>query len=209
MNILVVAATELEIDPYLKFLKSKPYSVDVLISGVGMVSTAFELGKKLAENRYGAMLNVGIAGSFDKEIELGSIVRVQSDSLSELGAQNNHEFLTIEKIGFGKSIYYENATPFLKYSTVSKLKVANGITVNTVHGNKEGIENIIKRLNPDTESMEGAAFFYAAQKSEIYALQVRSISNIVEVRNRSNWEIDLAIQNINNWLMEFTTEFYS
>jgi futalosine hydrolase len=50
--------------------------------------------------------------------------------------------------------------------------------------------------------MEGAAFFYACEEANVAALQVRAISNYVEKRNKENWNMPLAVKNLNNWLTE-------
>lgn len=208
MKLLIVAATKLEIEPYLEFIRSKPDTVDILIGGVGMVATSYELGKKLLSTKYDALLNVGIAGSFDPDLQLGTVVRVKSDTFSELGAEDANNFLSIDEMGFGNSAYHENAALFMKYHSISSLREVKGITVNTVHGNTNSIDTVSKRLTPETESMEGAAVFYAAQREGISCIQVRSISNLVEKRNRSNWQVGLAIKNLNDWLISFNSEFF-
>jgi futalosine hydrolase len=53
--------------------------------------------------------------------------------------------------------------------------------------------------------MEGAAVFYVAQQEKIPALQIRAISNLVEKRNKDNWDIPLAIKNLNEWLILFSS----
>jgi len=40
---------------------------------------------------------------------------------------------------------------------------------------------------------------------EINFLQIRSISNYVEPRNKDNWDLPLAISNLNNTLIELIT----
>jgi futalosine hydrolase len=208
MKLLVVAATRSEIEPFLEVIKSRSYPIDVLIGGVGMVAMSYELGKQLAVNKYDALLNVGIAGSFNRQTEPGTVLRVESDIFSELGAEDDDSFLSLEDIGFGNSTYHENALSFMKYPSFSSLRKARGITVNTVHGNSNSIDTISKRLSPDVESMEGAACFYAANKENISCLQVRSISNWVEKRNRSAWQIELAIKNLNHWLHKLSIEIF-
>jgi len=209
MNLLIVAATKEEVRPFAEFLCSKPYPVDILISGVGMMSTAFALGTRLAEKKYDAILNVGIGGSFDKNLVLGSLVRIKSDIISELGAEDGNNFLSVDQLGFGKSLFQENAKVFLSLPTVAQLKSVKSITVNQVHGAEASIRKIIERLNPEVENMEGAACFYAALQLNIYSLQVRSISNYVEKRNRSSWQTELAIGNLNEWIKRFTIELFS
>jgi len=203
MKLLVVAATQKELTkvfehfnlPEQDFIETLNF--DVLITGVGMTATAFALGRHLS-SAYNLVLNVGIAGSFDKNISLGNLVTVERDILAEFGAEDRGNFLTIDELGFGTSTY--NATYFL-----SDLQLASAITVNKVHGNAESIATIIKRFNPTVESMEGAAVFYACNQLNIPCAQVRAISNYVEPRNRDNWQIGLAIKNLNDWLISFIT----
>lgn len=195
--ILIVAATAAEIEPLNKHFGDEKL-FDVLITGVGMVATAFALGRHLSVKKYDLAVNMGIAGSFDRTIALGDVVEIESDELSELGAEDGERFIPIAQMGFGESRY--TATAGLdRYGLAGQLKKASAITVNTVHGNEASIQKIAGRLKPQIESMEGAAFFYACQQAELAAMQIRAVSNYVEKRNRDNWQIGLAIKNLNNF----------
>jgi len=202
MRTLIIAATEAEIAPTLVHfnLKSSNFieteNFDFLITGVGMVATAFALGQKL-NKKYNIAVNIGIAGSFDRNIELGELVNVTEDTFAELGAEDHEKFITLPQLGFGKNTFSSIVKKDLQ------LKEVKGITVNKVHGNTQSIENITRLYQPQIESMEGAAVFYAAEQLNIPALQIRGISNYVEPRNRENWQIGLAISTINNWLIDF------
>lgn len=206
MKLLIVAATAAEITPFLAHFKLPDNSLiitekfDVLITGVGMVATAFALGKALNTN-YNLVINVGIAGSFTRGLNLGEVVQITKDTLAELGAEDRENFIPLPELGFGENIFETN------FSGKVDLKKVDGITVNKVHGHNENIEKTIKRYQPQTESMEGAAVFYAGKKCNISTLQVRSISNYVEPRNRENWEIGLAIKNLNAWLINFLENY--
>ncbi len=57
-------------------------------------------------------------------------------------------------------------------------------------------------FSPDVESMEGAAFAYVCDQIKLDYIQLRSISNRVEERNKNNWNIPLAIKNLNQTLIE-------
>ena len=81
-----------------------------------------------------------------------------------------------------------------------------GITVNTIHGNTRNIEKIRLQCDPDTESMEGAAFFYACLSAGVQGVQVRSVSNFVEERDKSRWDVDLALKNLNKSVGEIMKE---
>ncbi|WP_410222012.1 futalosine hydrolase [Pedobacter sp.] len=201
MKLLIVAATRAEIAPFLSHfnLPDQPLmetiDFDVLITGVGMVATAFALGQHLDKNKYDRVLNVGIAGSFDRNIPLGELVNVSADTFAELGAEDHESFIGIEDLGFGKSTY--QSTGNKNYG----LKTVTAITVNKVHGNAHSIAKTQKLFAVQTESMEGAAVFYACSIQNIPCIQIRAISNYVEPRNRSNWEIGLAIKHLNDWLV--------
>ncbi|MBC7567257.1 MAG: futalosine hydrolase [Pedobacter sp.] len=208
MKILLVAATRAEISiligkfnfPDGDFIQSENF--DLLITGVGMTATAFALGQNLS-HKYGLVLNLGIAGSFNKKIPLGTLLNINSDEFSELGAEDDVEFLTIEQLGFGRGVY--NTVNNLLDDRFENIKKVKGITVNMVHGKKGSIDKIVKRLNPTTESMEGAAVLYCCEQLAIPCLQIRSISNYVEPRNKENWNIGLAIANLNKWAIDFLT----
>ncbi|RAJ22429.1 futalosine hydrolase [Pedobacter cryoconitis] len=212
MKILVVAATRAELAGCCtafglaegNFIETPRF--DLLITGVGMTATAFALGQHLsAAAQYKLVINLGIAGCFDRKIPLGSLINIVRDEFSELGAENKEGFLTIEDLGFGKSNYTAIPSADNLPGLQTGLPEVNGITVNKVHGNKESIRAITSRLNPVIESMEGAAVFYCCTQLNIPCIQVRSISNYVEERNRDSWKIGLAIKNLNDWTIEFLT----
>ena len=101
---------------------------------------------------------------------------------------------------------FENYNLRTKTQKKINLPIVKGITVNCVTGSEKSIKNLISRLNPTTESMEGAAVFYACKELNIASLQIRSISNYVEPRNKDNWKIGLAIKNLNDWAIAFVGE---
>ena len=157
------------------------------------------------------MLNLGIAGSFDKDIALGDVVEITQDTIAELGAEDDDVFLPIDKMGFGEGVFYPSTSLANLYNTSNhskpyNLKAVTAITVNTVHGNEASIKKIAERLNPQLESMEGAAIFYACREMNVPCLQIRAVSNYVEKRNRDNWKIGLAIKNLNKFSVQLVKE---
>lgn len=212
MKILIVAATFFEIKPLLSFLgyRSKKEfvvksffflqkSIDVLITGVGMMHTAFHLGSFLANKKYNLAVNVGIAGSFDKKIKLGEVVNVVEDRIADLGVENGEKFLDVVQMKLVKKneIFFK-----INSSGLKELKKVKAITVNKIHGNEKSIKKIVHKYNPQIESMEGAAFFYSCSTYKIPCLQIRAISNYVEKRNKKKWKIPLAVKNLNEMVVK-------
>ena len=200
MRVLVVAATEFEVGGLKSEVGSRKSEVSYLISGVGMVATAFALGKHLATHQYDLAINLGIAGSFDRSIALGEVVEIVEDRFSELGAEDDEAFLTIDDLSFGESVFH--STGNLSDFGLTTLKQVSAITVNTVHGNEASIKKLRSHFKPQLESMEGAAFFYACKQADLPCLQIRAVSNYVEKRNRDAWQIGLAIKNLNTFAAE-------
>jgi len=218
MNILLVAATKAELKNIISFFHFKDESssftteginVEILFTGIGMVATAFALGQKLGTKKYDLAINAGIAGSFKSEYNLGDVVWVKQDIFAELGAEDDSKFLSIDDLGFGQAatlpiINNENK---LTNKWLSSLKPVNAITVNKVSGNFKNIQKIIHRLNPDIETMEGAAFYYACNQTQTPCVQVRSISNFIEKRNTDNWDMRTAVSSLNASLIRFFKSF--
>lgn len=210
MNILLVAATQAEINPFLLHhgfhnlsIQEKQigeHQVSVLVSGVGMVATAFAMGSYCAEKIFDLAINAGIAGSFDPAIQPGDLCRVSEDILAEFGAEDGSNFLNADTIGLGKSLF--SASSVSGFPGYDRLKNVKAVTVNKVHGNEKSIAEFVERFHPQIETMEGAAFFYACEQADKPGIQIRAISNVVERRNRANWQIELAIKNLNDILIQ-------
>ncbi len=225
MKILIVAATRLEVRPLadkfayvqkedesLAHYQFRNDKVDILITGIGMTPMAYYLGKQLPGSNYDVVINAGICGSFSSSLPVGAVVNVTEESFCDLGAENNDQFLSLFELGlmdpdeppFRSGKLLNNSTP--KGSVLRKLRRVRGITANTIHGNPETIRKIREIFNPDVESMEGGAFFYACLTSDVPFHQVRSISNFVEERDKSKWDIPLALANLNTTVFDIIKE---
>ena len=187
MKILLIAATSDEI------IQELFPNAEILISGVGMVNTTYGLTKDLSVNSYDLVVNMGVAGCFNPTVKIGDVVEVVEDCFSEIRFENGVKFEEFSDFEITNTFKVEGKT---------NLQKVKGITVNTVHGNEDSIARIISRLNPDVESMEGAAIFKVCKEFAVPCMQIRAISNKVEKRNRENWNMPLAIQNLNTTVQQ-------
>ena len=201
MNILLAAATEHEI-ALLRKINCK-HSLSFLVTGIGMISTTYSLTKYFTSTKPDLAINCGIAGSFKRDINIGEMVRVQEDILAEFGAEDDLKILSPDEINLDAEFIFHDT---FDHESLNKIKQVKSITVNRVHGNENSIKNILARLNPDTESMEGAAFFFVCKKENIPSIQLRTISNFVEKRNKNAWNIPLAIENLTNEIKKILNE---
>lgn len=222
MKVLIVSATVAEVQPFMQAysLSEQPFqtiqtgshSISLLITGVGMTMTAFSLGQLFVKGKFDIALNIGVAGSFNREMNIGMVVNVLSDRFGDLGAEDDDVFLDVFNLKLAEAnefpysngwIHNNSAVPSV---LLQSLLPAHAITVNKAHGNEKSIIKAVTHYQPDIESMEGAAFSYACAVSNIPYLQIRAISNRVEKRNQMKWNIPLAVKNLNDWLLLFLKE---
>lgn len=200
MRVLVVAATEGELTSFRDNPSSHGHTLDILVTGVGMVPTATHVSRALALTQYDLALNLGVCGAFDRGLALGAVVHVTSDGLPEVGVQDGPSFIPAHVMGLvppddapfvgGRLV---NAAP-PSFPVLADLPRVSGITVNTVHGDDDEIAAVVAREAPQVESMEGAAFMYACLIAGVPFAQIRAVSNYVERRNRAAWRLAEAIE---------------
>jgi futalosine hydrolase len=219
IKVLLITATDAEAEAFRKIQGIKSYQDDfllgrseisLLVTGIGSVATSWAMTKWLSSNpKPDLLINIGIAGSFRDNIEIGDVVVPVSDCFADAGIVTSDGFITLEEAGLadpdrfpftGGKILAEN-----KYCSMALdfLKPAESITVNSASGSQESIDRILKKYSPDIETMEGATFFYICSREKLPFLALRSISNKVEPRNKDKWNISLALDNLSEKLKKF------
>jgi len=187
-------------------------SVRILITGVGITATTYHLTKALATDRFDLLLMSGISGAYDRSISLGDLVFVTEEVFGDLGAEDGYNFLDV----FDLALQPSDAPPFYGKCLINPtanlriqidLQRVSGLTCNTVTGTSFTALAREKKYNPQVESMEGAALHYVALLEGVPFAQIRSISNYVEKRDRSSWEVELAVSNLNKWLINLLNTF--
>jgi futalosine hydrolase len=213
---LAVAATKFEVQPLLThfhvpvyadtgcFVSDASADLSVLITGVGMVNTAYHLGR-YSHNLFDHIINFGVCGAFNKNLKLGEVVNVTEDRISGLGAENGEEFIPFEDMGLGGTAVYHNLWN-AAYAPLSALEQVKGLTVNTVHGHEDSIRKVMARFGADVESMEGAAYFRGCERLSGNYIQLRAVSNYVEKRDKSKWQMPLAITNGNEFVIKMIND---
>ncbi len=224
LKLLITSATPFEVAPLRQYLHDQFWShsdilfqkeeleIKLLVTGVGMTLTAFNLGGLFAKQRFDLVINAGIAGAFSPPeagrptLKIGDVVNVTSERFADLGVEEaDGRFTDIHELGLVDA----NATPLIEGELLNPnaagfdfLPKAKGLTINKVHGYQPSIDALRSKYGADVESMEGAAFFLACMMAGQPFLQIRSISNYVETRNRAAWDLPKAITNLNNVLIE-------
>ena len=216
MSQLIVASSLREISPFLeKHIHSADKSseqlfkisqnLSVLVSGIGIPPVIYNLTRTLGTNEFDSVLQVGIAGSFRDSFPPLSLVEISEDAFADIGIDDRGRFSPLHEAG----LVDPDESPFKGGRLVTNdagktgLPLAVAITVNTASGSDLIIEQRKRLFDPDIESMEGAAAFYVCLNQNIPVIQVRSVSNMVEPRDKSRWRTKEAISKLNNWIESF------
>lgn len=206
MKLFVVAATSMELDSISKYTFESNHEISYHTHGIGILQSCFQL-HKLAIQKPDFIIQFGIAGSYIQTLSIGEPVIIVNEQLGDCGVEDHEQLLTLNDLGLqNKNEFpFENnvlPNPFLK-NHPSHLKKVYGLTVNLTAGNADTIRLRKNKFNADIESMEGASLHYVCLQYGIPFLQLRGISNYVEPRNKSNWNIPLALSNCKEEVIQF------
>ncbi|MFD5627958.1 futalosine hydrolase [Streptomyces sp. NPDC127072] len=174
-------------------------ALDLLAAGVGparaAASTAAALtAAALADSPYDLVVSTGIAGGFQPDAPVGSLVVADEITVADLGAETADGFVTVTGLGFG---VVSHRPP---ESLVGELAAATGghigtiLTVSTVTGSAaRAAELRARHPRALAEAMEGFGVAEAAAAHGVPVLELRAVSNPVGPRDRAAWRIGEAL----------------
>ena len=214
MRVIITAATNGEWMPSFQKINpayagtNKRFSVGFHESGIGLLASSVSLMKMFVQETPSLIIQVGIAGCFDKKIPLGKIFAVKDDFAGDIGVMENKVWKDLFDLKLDKpnDAPYEKKSlpnPWLSQYNLLKLPTKKGVTVNTISTDKNKINLYSGRYKATLESMEGAALHYIGRDLNIPFIQIRAVSNYVGERNKAKWNMQEAIYNLNETLLQY------
>jgi futalosine hydrolase len=192
MRILVATAVPVERDAVARAFDGAP--VDVIAVGVGPALAAAATATALAGTPYGLVVSAGIAGGFQPEAPVGSLVVADEITAADLGAETAEGFVPVTELGFGTVTH--RPPEALVRDAVAATGARRGavLTVSTVTGTAARAAALRER-HPTAlaEAMEGFGIAEAAALHGVPVLEVRAVSNPVGPRDRAAWRIPDAL----------------
>lgn len=212
-KILLTASTKRELQNLIHLAEEKDgywqiiikdTEIHLFVSGIGVPLTMFSLTQHLTSHNYDFLLQIGLAGSFNKSLQNGDLLIVEEDAFADILINDNGDLISLHEVGLNDY----NVFPFINNMLVPEipflfsktLPFCRSITVNTTSGSDLMAKQRLDKYECDIESMEGAAFFYVAMMNDIPCIQLRVVSNPVGNRNTKNWDIPLALENLYSFL---------
>ncbi len=208
MHILLAAATSFEIQPTIDALGKQlthRNRITVSITGVGGIPTTWTLMRQIDSHRPDLIVQAGIAGCFTDGLP-GTVMAIREDELADLGVWENESFHSAFDLGLADADTppFSNGkliNPYHNLLAFTGLPIISALTVNEITTSPRRIEWYRQNRNAVVESMEGGPLHYVCLKENIPFLQLRSVSNTVGIRDKTKWDIGLAITRLNEQLI--------
>ncbi|MGA7827609.1 MAG: futalosine hydrolase [Geobacteraceae bacterium] len=189
------------------------------ISGIGTSNAAAATALMAHLYMPDLLITTGCAGAYPGcGLAIGDIVLATSEVFADEGVLIPEGWRSLEQIGIplldrnGRRFF--NEIPLTAQVTSAAEEVAEQLgiaapatgrflTVATCSGTMARGTELQERFNGICENMEGAAVALTAARYGIACMELRGISNYVEDRDRTRWDINLAVANSQRFLEQF------
>jgi len=183
MKLLVIFPTQTEAQFF-----SHPDAITA-IGGVGLSATAYSVTKLISLHQPDWILMAGIAGVYPhSKWKIGDVVVVERECEADLGFFTQSGFAHLADLNIAMDF---QVTKWWSCPHVSQLKgILPLVSSNSMNA---AMAPFINTEDVDIENMEGAAFFQVCLAEQRKFLELRSISNIVEIGD-DNWNMEGSIR---------------
>jgi futalosine hydrolase len=180
------------------------------VSGLGKTNAAHCATSLILNFAPSIVIHFGVGGAYPASgLMPGDIAVATKEVYADEGVLLGDGFHPLEFIGIplvktaGRKYYNEfplDASPrrvMLRAAKAAGLRAAEGVftTVSTCTGTRKRAAELAGRYGAICENMEGAAVAHICRMYKMPCVEVRGISNIVEGRDLSKWDIPLASRN--------------
>ena len=210
-EILVIAATDTELEPARELLGKNTGGIRIATTGAGKVSAALATLELVQEKRPDWIIQTGCAGAYPSSgLATGDAAIANLEIFADEGVEAPGGFLSMEDLALpqaareGELIYNRVPVDGPSKTTLDSIRsvIGNGPRIKTGHfctvscgsGTDAASSRIVETWNPLVESMEGASAALVAWKHSVRFSEIRGVSNTTGNRNREEWEIPAACE---------------
>lgn len=188
------------------------------LTGMGKVNAAMTSTALVRAFHPDILINTGCAGAYAASgLSVGDIAAASSETYGDEGVLTPSGWQPLESIGIplaevdGRRYFNEiplSPSMTMKARTVAdtlgiSLRTGKFVTVSTCSGTADRGAELSGRFDALCESMEGAAVAHVALIHGLDCLEVRGISNMVEDRDLSRWNIAEAAAKAQQFILPF------
>lgn len=189
------------------------------VTGIGKVNAASAATLLLERFRPRLLVNTGCGGAFaGSGLSVGDLAVASCENLADEGVETPSGWRGLDLIGIpvyeGRGMRLFNSVPLPEGPAGRAAEEAAGmgaravvgpfLTVSTCSGTRcRGDELLCRVPGAVCENMEGAAVAQVALMYGVDLLEVRGISNMVEDRDLSRWDLRGAVTAVQTFLWRF------
>lgn len=188
------------------------------VTGIGKVNTAAAVASLLERFEPELLINTGCAGAYrGSGLAVGDLAMATAELFGDEGVVAPDGWHSLELIGIPaverSGERWFNSFPLTRWAMDKAGYVAKAagltlhrgpfVTVSTASGTAQRGDELFRRFGGICESMEGGA---AAQVALLYGadcLEIRGVSNLVEDRDLAPWDIPLAVERAQKFIVSF------
>lgn len=188
------ATAPTDLGPYRAF--STPIAT-VVISGIGPAASAAATATALATGSFDAVVSLGICGGFTGATEIGDVVVATDIVAADLGADSPEGFQAMGQLGWADHDHpVERELVARLAGVLGDVVTGPVLTVSTVTGTDARAVELAERHGAVAEAMEGWGVLTAALPHGLPVLEVRTVSNLVGVRDLTTWDLPAAFSTL-------------
>jgi len=191
------------------------------VTGVGIANAASATTASIHLFSPQLVINTGCAGAYGGTgLAIGDLVVATSEVFADTGIASHKGLLTLEGTGIplfdapGKRYFNEiplsSSAADMAFAHAARFgrPLAGGrfLTVSACSGTGKRGDELRRRFGGVCENMEGAAVALVTARYGVDCLEVRGVSNRVEDRDLSSWDIPLAAANACNFIESLIRE---
>ncbi len=188
------------------------------VSGIGKVNAAAAATALLEHFAPELMINTGCAGAYGESgLAVGDLALATAEVFGDEGVAAPDGWHSLELIGIPalarNGEEYFNRFPLARWATDKAVHMSQTtgtalhqgefVTVSTVSGTTGRGAELFRRFGGICENMEGAAVAQVASFYGVDCMELRGVSNMVEDRDLSRWNIPLAVEQAQKFVLKF------
>lgn len=181
--------------------------LSVLHTGVGKSNAAGSVSKELgtarnAGNPYSGVISIGVAGSFEPSIGLGSTVLGLQHWMLDEGTVVDRQpgWVSIEEAGWATSLVVPKKGDLHRLFESRVEHCANVGTTSTISGTTSHRDAYLKRAPVKIETMESCSVALVCSMFSVEYVDLRVISNFCGERTADNHDFPGALKKVSSFL---------
>ncbi|WP_049629933.1 hypothetical protein [Cellvibrio sp. pealriver] len=157
--------------------------------GVGLSATAYHTTKIITQHRPDWLILAGIAGVYPQSsFAVGDVALVTREHEADLGFFTPQGFTHLADLTLDMDFHITKhwECPYLLPESLIPSATSNSMNA--------AMAPFVNTLNIDLENMEGAAFFQVCLAEQQRFLELRAVSNMVDINTTEEWDFTGSIQ---------------